>query len=162
MNRFTRIAVMIPVLALGLALAGCETFDPTDLTEMFNTKKKLPGERKPVFPEGMPGVPQGVPQELVKGYEPPAEPEPQPEAGRREAKAEAQGQAPPRWWPSRRSSRARRPSPCGLPARSRRAAEWPDPPKAQQPAAAPWPNNPQKPAGQVAWPDPPPPGSFSR
>jgi hypothetical protein len=26
-----------------------------------------------VFPEGVPGVPQGVPPDLVKGYQPPAE-----------------------------------------------------------------------------------------
>jgi hypothetical protein len=26
-----------------------------------------------VFPEGVPGVPQGVPPEMVKGYQPPAE-----------------------------------------------------------------------------------------
>ena len=46
-----------------------DQFDPTDLfnSDIFVTKKKLPGERQPVFPEGMPGVPQGVPAELIKG-----------------------------------------------------------------------------------------------
>jgi outer membrane biosynthesis protein TonB len=68
-NRFARLALVIPVLSLGLMLAGCETFDPTDITEIFNTKKKLPGDRKAVFPEGTPGVPQGVPSDLVKGYQ---------------------------------------------------------------------------------------------
>ena len=33
----------------------------------FNQKKPLPGERKAVFPEGVPGVPQGVPPEMVQG-----------------------------------------------------------------------------------------------
>ena len=35
--------------------------------DWFNTKKPLPGERKAVFPGGVPGVPQGVPPELVRG-----------------------------------------------------------------------------------------------
>ena len=64
-------------VAFGLALAGCESFDPLDklaeLDIMGTSKKPLPGERRPVFPEGVPGVPQGVPPELVKGYQAPAE-----------------------------------------------------------------------------------------
>jgi hypothetical protein len=70
-------------LAAGLALtlAGCETFDLTNLIP--DSKKKLPGERREVFPGGVPGVPQGVPAELVKGYQAPPEtaeapPEPAP------------------------------------------------------------------------------------
>ena len=39
--------------------------------DLFNTKKKLPGDRKPVFPEGVPGVAQGIPPDLVKGNQPP-------------------------------------------------------------------------------------------
>ncbi|WP_213029999.1 hypothetical protein, partial [Acinetobacter baumannii] len=55
--------------AMSLALAGCSSgnFDPTDLMDMFDTKKKLPGERRPVFPEGVPGVEQGVPRDMYKG-----------------------------------------------------------------------------------------------
>ena len=34
-------------------------------------KKKLPGDRKPLFPEGVPGVTQGVPPEYFKGNQPP-------------------------------------------------------------------------------------------
>jgi len=67
-------------LVSAIALAGCDTingFDPLDklseLDIMGTSKKPLPGERRPVFPEGVPGVPQGVPPELVKGYQPPAE-----------------------------------------------------------------------------------------
>jgi hypothetical protein len=63
------------MLACAFTVSGCETFDPT---EWFNTKKTLPGDRKPVFPEGVPGVPQGVPPDLVQGYRPPAEPVPEP------------------------------------------------------------------------------------
>jgi hypothetical protein len=69
MSRLARIGFTVLTLSLGLALAGCEGFDPTSIvdTDFFNTKKRLPGERKAVFPEGTPGVPQGVPMELVKG-----------------------------------------------------------------------------------------------
>jgi len=49
-----------------------------DPSEWFNTKKPLPGDRKAVFPEGVPGVPQGVPADLVQGYQPPPEPVPEP------------------------------------------------------------------------------------
>jgi len=68
------IVLIASLLASGIMLGGCSTFDPT---EWFNTKKPLPGERKDMFPGGVPGVPQGVPPELVEGYrEQPAEPPP--------------------------------------------------------------------------------------
>src|SRR5215470_16966759 len=72
MNRFARTGLTLLALSLGVLVSGCEGFDPTSIldSDYFNTKKRLPGERKPVFPEGTPGVPQGVPQELVKGYQP--------------------------------------------------------------------------------------------
>ena len=77
MRSFVRVGLTVGALSLGLVLAGCESFDPTAIfdSDMFSTKKKLPGERRPVFPEGTPGVPQGVPPELVKGYQAPAAPE---------------------------------------------------------------------------------------
>jgi hypothetical protein len=65
------------VLLFGLALAGCDSFDPLDKFQdwdlMSSSKTPLKGERRPVFDNGVPGVPQGVPPELVKGYQPPAE-----------------------------------------------------------------------------------------
>ena len=67
-----RIVLMASLLASGMMLGGCSTFDPT---EWFNTKKPLPGDRREMFPGGVPGVPQGVPAELVEGYR---EPEPAP------------------------------------------------------------------------------------
>jgi hypothetical protein len=53
-------------------LGGCSSlstpaWDPTDLLDFLDTKKKAPGERKPVFPEGVPGISQGVPKEMVRG-----------------------------------------------------------------------------------------------
>src|SRR5436309_10445538 len=69
--------VTVAALALGLALAGCDSFDPLDklseLDIMGTSKKPLEGERRPVFGSGVPGVPQGVPPEMVKGYQPPPE-----------------------------------------------------------------------------------------
>src|SRR3981189_2636542 len=67
-----RLIALAVVVALSGALAGCggggmSSFDPSDLLDFLDTKKKLPGERKPVFPEGVPGLEQGVPKELYKG-----------------------------------------------------------------------------------------------
>src|SRR5437764_1107513 len=72
MISFARTGLVLLALSLGLLLSGCEGFDPTSFMDydFFNTKKRLPGDRKPVFPEGTPGVPQGVPNELMKGYQP--------------------------------------------------------------------------------------------
>jgi hypothetical protein len=63
-------------LALLVELAGCTPggqFDPTEMfnTDMFDSKKKLQGQREPVFPNGVPGTTTGVPADLVKGYQPP-------------------------------------------------------------------------------------------
>jgi len=72
--RRRRIVLITSLLASGIMLGGCSTFDPT---EWFNTKKPLPGERKEMFPGGVPGVAQGVPPELVEGYREPEPPPPQ-------------------------------------------------------------------------------------
>ena len=63
MRRSQRLIAATILASISIALAGCSSgnFDPTDLMDWFDTKKKLPGERKPVFPEGVPGVEQGVP-----------------------------------------------------------------------------------------------------
>src|SRR5712691_2558897 len=71
MRRSQRLIAAAVVIALSGALAGCSgglsSFDPSDLLDFLDTKKKLPGERKPVFPEGVPGLEQGVPKNLYKG-----------------------------------------------------------------------------------------------
>jgi outer membrane biosynthesis protein TonB len=61
----------VALFALGGALAGCESMENF---QFWDTKKKLPGDRKPVFPEGVPGIEQGIPPELVKGYQEPQQP----------------------------------------------------------------------------------------
>jgi outer membrane biosynthesis protein TonB len=154
MMSLARIALTAAALSLGALLAGCDTFDPTAIfdAEIFNTKKKLQGERKPVFPDGTPGVPQGVPQELVKGYQA-TEPEPPPPAP--EPKAEAK----PKPKPKVVAKPKEQPAPAAAqPPQSQAQSQWPDAPPAQQsrPAAGgAWPSSPQPSGGGVAWPDPP-------
>jgi len=70
MRRPQRLIAATILIALSSALAGCGSmgnFDPSDLLDFLDTKKKLPGERKAVFPDGVPGLEQGVPRELYKG-----------------------------------------------------------------------------------------------
>src|SRR5437868_14935278 len=71
MRRSQRLIAATVLVALSSALGGCSgglsNWDPTDLLDFLDTKKKLPGERKAVFPDGVPGLEQGVPKELYKG-----------------------------------------------------------------------------------------------
>jgi hypothetical protein len=70
MRRSQRLIAASVLIALSSALAGCSSlysWDPSDMLDWLDTKKKLPGDRKPVFPEGVPGLEQGVPKELYKG-----------------------------------------------------------------------------------------------
>jgi hypothetical protein len=70
MRRLQRFVSASVLIALSGALAGCgsmSNWDPMDMLDFLDTKKKLPGDRKPVFPEGVPGLQQGVPKELYKG-----------------------------------------------------------------------------------------------
>jgi hypothetical protein len=65
-----RLIAAAVLIALSSALAGCSSlysWDPSDVFDWLDTKKKLPGERKPVFPDGVPGLEQGVPKDLYKG-----------------------------------------------------------------------------------------------
>ena len=70
MRRSHRLISLAVLLALSSGLAGCGSlggWDPTDMFDFLDNKKKLAGERKPVFPEGVPGLEQGVPKSLYKG-----------------------------------------------------------------------------------------------
>jgi len=76
MTRASHIILLASLLALPLSACGSvgDALDPAEwfagASDLFNTKKKLPGDRKPVFPDGVPGVAQGIPPELVKGNQP--------------------------------------------------------------------------------------------
>jgi hypothetical protein len=92
MRRSQRLIAVAVALALCTVLGGCggggmSSFDPSDLLDFLDTKKKLPGERKPVFPEGVPGLEQGVPKDLYKGA--------QQQQDQQNADAAAAGAAPP-------------------------------------------------------------------
>jgi hypothetical protein len=167
-------------LAIGLSLTACESFQ-----NLFDNKKPLPGERKPVFTQGVPGIPQGVPPELVRGYQPP--PEQQPSAVV-ETPVEKPAEKPkPR--PAPRATTVAVPShPPATSitvqpnANAPPASSWPAPPATQQtqqpqqqpaqqssqqspPPASSWPASPSAPGGAQAptpWPSAPPPGTFSR
>ena len=169
MKGMTRIALIATAVSLASLLAGCENFDPTNIfdAEIFNTKKKLPGERKPVFPEGTPGVSQGVPAELVKGYQPTQEPEqvaapaePKPEA-KPKPKPKPKVAAKPKVQPAAASAQ---PAPQPQPSQAQTQQQWPAPPpsQAQSQSQPQWPSPPSQQqqsqstgGGGVAWPDPP-------
>jgi hypothetical protein len=86
-----RRTVTFAALIGGLALAGCDSFDPLDKFHdwdiMGSSKPPIRGERREVFPQGVPGVPQGVPPDMVKGYQPPPEEPPPVVAAKPEKKA---------------------------------------------------------------------------
>ena len=71
MRRLKRLIAASVLVALSGALVGCSSnissFDPMDWLDWIDTKKKLQGDRKPVFPDGVPGLEQGVPKSLYKG-----------------------------------------------------------------------------------------------
>ena len=71
MRRSQRLIAAVVLISLSGVLAGCSdslsNWDPTDLLDFLDTKKKIPGDRKPVFPEGVPGLEQGVPKRAVQG-----------------------------------------------------------------------------------------------
>lgn len=160
MRRTNRI-VFIVVLALAMpVLAGCSNFDPDSL-DIFglNEKKKLPGERRAVFPEGVPGVSQGIPPEYLKGNQSAADaaavslpPEPEkPVAAKKTAAVEPQKpkRKPKPRAPVAQQAPAQQPAPA-----AQQQQPWPDQPQAAPPAqsssTAPWPNQ------------APPPNTFSR
>jgi hypothetical protein len=135
------------MVALSFALVGCETSDMvdklSDLIPFGDNKKPLPGERKEVFPQGVPGVPQGMPPEMVKGNQPPPEatPPPQPAAApppaekpKPKKKVQAKPKAPPSAPPGP-SAQTVPPTESTMPPPS---STWPPP---MQPASG-WPGSP--------------------
>src|SRR5689334_9307558 len=65
--RMTHMLLLGLLLGTGLSLGACDSID--NLTNMLDTKKRLSGDRRPVFPDGVPGVEMGVPPEMMKGYQ---------------------------------------------------------------------------------------------
>ncbi|BBF94174.1 hypothetical protein [Blastochloris tepida] len=76
-----RLALLV---AATLAVAGCETMEK--LNPFDERKAPLPGDRKPLFPEGVPGVNYGEPPPQPANAPPPAVEQP-PEAATQDAPA---------------------------------------------------------------------------
>ncbi len=177
-----RLIAATVLIALSSALAGCGggglgDLDPTSMLDFLDTKKKLPGERKPVFPEGVPGVEQGVPKDLYKGAQeqqlqqqtPPvveAPPEPKPQHSRKTRHASPKHAAPaePAADTDEGAAVATKPTPAPKRKRARVTA-----PEQEQPAPQQTQQEPQQPSASPQqqpdlkpFPAPLPSGSFQR
>jgi hypothetical protein len=172
--RTIRHATFLTVLAtFAFALTACADFDP-DKLDVFhlNEKKKLPGERKELFPDGVPGVSQGIPPEYMKGNQPA-------DAAADQGKATAATEADKKTAaaepaPKPKPKRAAKPRPASQPTQ---VTIQPSAQSAGQQQPAPWPQQNQQPAQQggqapwpaqgqtntaAPWPSSPQPGTFSR
>jgi len=178
MRSMPRITLLVCLLALAPVLTACESFD-MDKLDVFglSDKKKLPGDRKPLFPEGVPGVTQGIPPEYLKGaQQQPADPYFTQPAGSAQPAASETGNtsrtaaAPP----VEEAKPPPKPKPKAVSKPKPKTASAPPAPPAQQPAAGQqqqtdWPAAKQQqtdwPAPgqqQTPWPAAPAPGTFSR
>jgi hypothetical protein len=166
-----RIVVLAMLVVTVPALSGCTNFDPDNLDVFkLNEKKKLPGERKELFPEGVPGVTQGIPPEYMKGNQPPPETAQALQAPASETKtteeAEPQKKAAapdPESQPKPKPKRTAKPRTAPQQAASQPQqpmAPWPQPQPAPQQAQSPWPTQGQ--TTTAPWPSSPQPGTFSR
>jgi hypothetical protein len=142
-----RLVLAAMVAATGPVLSACDSLDSFDI---FDSKKKLTGERKPVFPEGIPGVASGVPPELVKGYHE------QDGGGLDPAKAAAEAAAEPAAKPKKPKSELKsEPKPAPQRTASKPAPKPPSDPYGAAPTRAAAPEPAQQPAPQAAtapWP----------
>jgi hypothetical protein len=160
--RFVLVGV---VIAAGSLLSACDSMNNAmSAVENFDvpwdTKKKLQGERKPVFPEGVPGVSSGVPPELVRGYREPEQgggPVDPARAAAEAAAAEGKPKPPqrtaskPKPPPKPATTPATTPQQAAAPAAAAPAAAAPAQPGA--PPMAPWPGGqPQTAQPQAGWP----------
>jgi hypothetical protein len=190
----SRIASVLRIgaaLALLGVLAACTKggqFDPSEVfsSDMFETKKKLQGDRVPLFPNGVPGAATGVPPDLVKGYQPPpeqadaapgpaaapepAKPKPKPKPKLAAAPAQQPPQAPqPQQtqqpqaqdpvWNQPSAPVATGPKRISVGSSSQSA---PPQQQAATPAQAPWPATPGAQPAPTNWPAPPPTGGSSQ
>ncbi|HEX9072461.1 MAG TPA: hypothetical protein VF852_10985 [Pseudolabrys sp.] len=165
MRTIHRVMLLTALATLAPALTACSDFD-MDKLDVFglNEKKKLPGERKEVFPGGVPGVTQGIPPEFVKGNQPSpdaAQTAPATEADKKTAAVEPEPKPKPKRPPKPRT--VSQPTQITVqPAPQQQPAPWPqDQQPAQQQSQAPWPAQGQT-NSTAPWPSAPQPGTFSR
>jgi hypothetical protein len=183
MRRRSRIVLLAVLFSLAPALAGCENvdFDKLDFLGL-SQKKPLPGVRKPLFPEGVPGVSQGIPKEYQKSYveqqqqqqlndsalnQPAAGPGANSDTADKKTAA-IQPAEMPKPKPKRTVKHKTKPKPPATtvaPVDSGQTTEqqsspWPAPgQQQQQQQSSPWPASGQQ---QSPWPSTPPTGNFSR
>lgn len=167
MRTIHRVMLLTILATFAPALTACSDFD-LDKLDVFglNEKKKLPGERKEVFPGGVPGVTQGIPPEFVKGNQPLPETAqtaaPTTEADKKTAAVEPEPKPKPKPKRPPKPRTASQPTQFTVqPAPQQQPPPWP---QAQQPAQqsqAPWPAQGQ-PNTAEQWPSSPQPGSLSR
>ncbi len=167
-----RCILVLVAIGFGFALSGC-TSGNLELDPAYwfpDGKKKLPGDRREVFPGGVPGVTQGVPPEMIRGnpanqpeqaLAPEQQPAPQPEAEQK-PRPRPKKVARPRPAPPPEPEQEAQPAPRATQAAPRPAQQQ------QQPAGA-WPapqaqqQQPQQQAPAAgAWPAPPASGTFTR
>lgn len=150
MRRLPRIALLSVLVLAAPALSGCANFDPDNL-DIFglNEKKKLPGERKDLFPEGVPGVSQGIPPEYRMGAQTAAGADAAATAAQQPAAAPVEPEKPK---PApKRTVKRTAPKPT--------AAAPVAPVQSQQAPAA---QQTSQPSSGSAWPAPQPSGTFQR
>jgi hypothetical protein len=120
MRRSQRLIAAAVLISLSGALAGCSdslsNWDPSDVLDFLDTKKKIPGERKPVFPEGVPGLEQGVPKQLYKGSA-------QEQIDQQNAQAAAAASAPPPAAPKSKHAKSKSNPPAAAAAPDAASAE---------------------------------------
>ncbi len=187
MRRPARLVLAAALIAIAPVLAGCESMDDFDLDKLdflgLNKKKPLPGERRDVFPGGVPGVTQGIPPEYLKSNvekqqaaDAAAAAEAQKEEAAKAAEdaqkkaAEAEAAAKPKPKPKPKAKVVRLPAKPATqvtiqPARAQPAqqAPWPNANQQQQPPQQQQSGQPQQGQQQdPAWNTAPPPGTFSR
>lgn len=163
-GRFSSLVRIASALAVVFALGACTPggqFDPTEVvsTDLFNAKKKIAGDREPLFPQGVPGAETGVPPDLVKGYQPP--PEPVAPADAEAAKAAAAKTAAvaekpkpkPRPKPKIARAPAAAPQQAQDPIWNQKAPSAVPAPTGQS-SQSPWPAPPSTQTAPTNWPDP--------
>jgi len=166
------------VLLTALAISTCGLtacsggFDP-DKLDIFglSEKKKLPGERKDVFPGGVPGVTQGIPPELMKGNQPLSETAQAPAPAQTKSAAAVAGEeekdatTEPEEKPKPKPKKVAKPKPQPPPAQdTAQPSAWPQQQQAQpaqQGGQSAWPA-PAQTNTASPWPSSPQPGTFQR
>jgi hypothetical protein len=187
MRRVHCVVLLVALLALTPVLAGCAGSD-NDKFDIFNLnkKEKLKGERKELFPEGVPGVTQGVPPEYLKNTQPqpntaqmppalpttpasgaPIEKTAAPPQSNKTAAVEPVAEPKPKPKPKHKpKTHAEKHPVAQTPAQpaaqkqtdsQQQPLPWPD----QQQTQSPWPAQAPR-TGTSPWPSAPPPGTFSR